>query len=810
MRCLQVLVILAALVVIGCSGGRNPVTPVSDQHSVSTPGASDAIPVIGLEITKDGSFNALGLMGAYELSINPQTTTAELTSKRLSSLGESWIVSGMDYFTVAPCHDCLRIASVSMLADGNLALNFLLKHPFAPGDPSLPPTGKNRLDLDLFDVTLVVVPTGMTPTNYSIMGAKAYTGFLANNAGYTTELGGLLTDKAAMPYVLVKDDSLGTTSTFNEFAMGASANFDVIFNAAAMTSFNFDMYLTFGYGNSAKKLQRLTPTYFNPEFNRKAAWKVKVTPPQGTNPPAIGNTWQDNDATTPFNVTVEVYDWQQGVTTIANPPVLPGDIAFASNVATVRVEIPGMNSTLPSVTTPTSGAGTPSSPLLFKVPIANANLKPAGVYTGLVKVTDSRVPDGLPPTGKIDYLIHNHGGITNYTIPEFATYQTFPATVVVGCGPITGSITNPNCPITGLVSDAKVNFTVSANSANGGTPITLYECDYNYNGTTFTTDFSNATGTFNGVGPFTVPPPCASNIPYTFTVAFRAKDSCTPPNVTIFATCSVTVTSCCPTPTVTGVTTPAGANKAYPQAYTGITVTGTNFQDPAASTVIKFISPSAVEYTATNIVVNSPTQMTFNIDLTNAALGLYDVYVKNGCGSECTANDLVQVICWTEVYHTSFDSTDSDKSNWTAFSGYWACNWFTGSINSQDSSCTNYAYCGCGNNGWDYCGRSIGFTVPFCWPTSDTIQLHVTWSFAQGSPYGPSMLKILYGYTSDPDAGIDLFYTCDYAGFATRTDVFDLSSVGLTPGMTIYLWFRNEGYACGSVGGITVDEFWID
>lgn len=545
MRRILVVLFLTALAIVGCSGGGTPVTPVSNERPAVP---TDSLSIIEGTSYSDGSFQASGILGAYELRIDPATMSADLVAKRTPSLGESWTVSGEAFFTIKPCSNCLTIDSIELTAENYLKAHFAISHPFDPGISSLPPSGKNRLDLDIWDVAAVFVPLGATATNYSLLGKAAYTGILAMNAGYTTELANITMDPAAMPYALVVDDNAAVTNTWNKFAMGTDSFFDVFFDLNTITTLGFDMYLTFGYGRSAeKKVNRLQPTYFNPEFNRKQAWKVVATPPEGTDPPAMGNTWNDSNTTDTYNVKVEVFDWQQGVTTIAKPPVLPTDIAEASNVSSVSVDIPGMCATLPSVTTSTGGTGGPADPLVFEVPIANQNQLAAGEYIGLVRVTDERVPETTPPgTDNIDYLIHTPDGIAlvNYAIPAYETYQTFVATVVIGCGPITGSITTPTCPLIDQNDGAKIDFTVTASSANGGDPITLYECDYDYDGTTFTTDFSNATGAFTAVGPFAVPAPCLSNIPQTFTVAFRAADSCAPPNVTIFATCDVTVTKC--------------------------------------------------------------------------------------------------------------------------------------------------------------------------------------------------------------------------------------------------------------------------
>ena len=534
--------------ILGCSGGKSPVAPPGSDYSI------DSAPIIGL-IEMKGSFNAKGIMGIYEMIINPESMNAELINTRTNTIGESWIVNGAAFFTITPCATCLKISAISQDLDGNPIFAFEVTHPFEKGDLLKPPSAINRLDLDVFDLALVVQPVNTTSQTYSLLGKDAHTGFCINPAGYTDELANIFspTDPAALPYFLCIDDSIDAIpplATFNKFEMETSTTFDVGFDMTAGT-FQFNLFLTMGYGASAKKSGRLNPKYYNPEFNRKSAWKVAVTPPEGVDPPVMGNTWNDSDSVTVFDVTIQVYDWQIAATVYGLPDFenAPEDNIFASsNVSNVALEIPGMNNTLPSVITEDSGSGTPDDPLIYSVSIANENLLPAGVYTGLVKVSDERVP--LSTLDGRDHLINTDDGIILefFDLIEYATYQTFRATIVIGCGPITGDILS-GCPSAGIANSQSLDFEVSASSANGGGNIILYEVDFDYDGFNFTMDDSNTDGIFNGVGPFVVPDPCDNNIPYDFTVAFRGTDECAPPNITIFTTCLVTVDSCCPTTT---------------------------------------------------------------------------------------------------------------------------------------------------------------------------------------------------------------------------------------------------------------------
>ena len=147
---MRVFLILTAisLMLTGCSHISSPLIPTQDNP--------------GSDTTRSG------LMGVYELKLDVDNMTAELTTKRLSAIGESYIVSGLWFFTSEMCPTCFEIASIALTPDGYIELVFDITHPFEEGDPFKPPSALNRLDLDLFDVALVIVPVVSTPTEYSL------------------------------------------------------------------------------------------------------------------------------------------------------------------------------------------------------------------------------------------------------------------------------------------------------------------------------------------------------------------------------------------------------------------------------------------------------------------------------------------------------------------------------------------------------------------------------------------------------------------------------------------------------------------
>ncbi|MCD6218177.1 hypothetical protein J7L05_10035 [bacterium] len=477
-------VILIALV--GCSsGGGNSVT--ANIPNDSSGSILDSLPVIAF----DGE-SAIGLLGAYSLVISPDTANAELIPMRSSALGESFIVSGEAFFTMSPCTDCLQINNIALDVDGNIVLGMSVKHPFPKGDTLKPPSAMNRLDLDVFDLALLVNPLETTSTPYTLTGVDVFPGNLVNADGYSTELGSVIGDDSALPYKICYEDENN-----NRFEMGLDYQpFDIVLSTGP--EFAFDLFLTMGYGASAKKPQRLIPTYYVPEYNRKSAWKVEVTPPEGDDPPTMGNTWDDMDSSALHTVAIDIYDWNHGATISPDypDPANTDQIAAQSDVTSVTVEVPGMTSSIVNASTIDTTSNGWDDPLTYTASFANENQIPAGEYYGLVRITDSRIPGESIIGGETDTLVHTPDGILLewYNIPEFTTYQIFTATVVVGGVPPQIFSIDPdngylNCIIPDVLitgqdfdSDAEVTLTLST----GGTPVDALDEVVDPGGTTIT------------------------------------------------------------------------------------------------------------------------------------------------------------------------------------------------------------------------------------------------------------------------------------------------------------------------------------
>ncbi len=373
------------------------------------------------------STSGLGIFGVYHLSVSEDGENYELTSARSPMLSEAYLVNGMSFFTMTPCTECLRISGVEVNDDGNLKVTFEIIHPMARGNIYEPPSKVNRCDLDVFDLAMVF-GRAEDETTFEKLNKEVYSDILYNADGYTGELSNVLflpsyQEKILLPYKICYKS--GSNNRFRMLKIWR--DFEVILNPNGI---DFYLYLTMAYGHSAEYADRLDPTYYIPEFNRKAAWKVEVEPPGDR----FGRTWDDADTTTEYPIMVEIYDWNHGAVVASDypDPANPDHILSPSDIESVFVEIPGMTNLISEAYLVEDDTDGYRNPVTYQADIVNENRLLAGTYTGLVKVLDSRVPSTTYDEGATDLLVDTPNGVDleRHLINEYATYQVFTATVV--------------------------------------------------------------------------------------------------------------------------------------------------------------------------------------------------------------------------------------------------------------------------------------------------------------------------------------------------------------------------------------------
>lgn len=558
-------ILITFLLAVGCSSDKNVVIPSQDA-GYTFQNEIDFMPIAVSEWSDDGyPTGGTGILGLYNIQIDLETLQGELIPLRTSEAVDVLeVVDITGFLTVLPCNRCVKLASVGFNQHGDVVLNIAVKHPFSMGNPLLPPTASNRADLIVYNVEGIIVSDGSG--TFSALGQIAPMVKLKNADGYTFYLDASLdaiypTSSTIHPYILHFDDysagnynpTLYPTTGFppppqipsGNLVMGQGSDYDsqeYVFEFSGNRKMNFMYAVGCTYGVAASsKSERFTPQARVPQHNKKAASEVRVS--------VVENNLISGNTASNAVLEIKVLDMNHGVSVGS----ALNQMLSASNVNSITVMVPYVMEGPIVLNNPLPLEGNPRdtlNPLKYRVTITNSGNTTGGHYWGLVKVKDSYNP-GL----NTNPLIAGKDGIKRvkpnefplnglFEISEFATYQVFEVDVAFGCGPISGQIHNPPCPITTFVSGSTQDFEVSASSANGGNPIVLYEMDYNYDGINFTTDDSNTDGVFNDAGPFVNPNCGHSGSPITITVAFRATDSCDPPNTMIFATCNITIDVC--------------------------------------------------------------------------------------------------------------------------------------------------------------------------------------------------------------------------------------------------------------------------
>lgn len=484
-----ILTAILAVLIAGCSGGTNPSAPDLPSGSNSIESGSKE-PIEGLSD---------GFLGAYQISINPDTLKYEINPARdLSAIGDVAIIDITKYFIANPCTDCFDIDSIGLTSDNNLDVIFKMKHPF--------PATAGREDLNVFDVRGIMILDGNTSFNtlpfIDIDGDgfvdEAPTGdfdTLINADGYTYHYDYIAQDLYDLekngnlnPYRLFFNennpdpDATGNQMPWHKMTKGSpfdKKHYLLKLNQSGET-LDFIFVIECFYGQSAifglppeEPGSRQNPLYFNPEFNSKEAYRVDVD--------LTGNLVEENTSSS-TTVTVRVEDWQN--TTVPGWNINNiASIRYRSDVASVSLTAPEISTPVQTKTAADTGNGTRFNPYVYTFQLTNVNNAPHGEYTGLIAVMDQyqedgRVIQGVTPSVKF-------ATFTNYQAVKFIVNEA-----AANTPPVAIADANPNPAEHGQT----VNL-IDTNSYDDDTDdsISLYEWDFDYDGITFDIDHSSAT-----------------------------------------------------------------------------------------------------------------------------------------------------------------------------------------------------------------------------------------------------------------------------------------------------------------------------
>jgi len=392
------LALLGLTLLLGCQGASQP----AGLAPAPAPPNAAAAPA------PEGSFGT-GLLGAARLTVNRQTGEVSLLAAPTgAAVGDFFALDATQFFTSDPCRDCMRLTSFAFAAD-ELELEVTIRHPF--------PNTSQRRDLDVFDPRVIVFapakaewsfvefdtaptylrpnPVGGPPTPAKL---SANTNFLLKNDGYTTRFDERVDFLYGVNYQ-------GTLNPFRNYATYLIPN-DVLSGPnperrlsqdRAPESETFNIYLPDGvdvfeaifvleasYGQSATRPTRMSPTYYIPAFNRKEAYELKAT----VSSPSAGLEYLSQ-----MDVSVSALDWQQQSPldlTYPNPASLDA-VPVSSRVRDITIVLPGWSANPMTVVTPSSGVGTPSSPLIYSAVLERDEIfppRPDAVLPLLVIATD--------------------------------------------------------------------------------------------------------------------------------------------------------------------------------------------------------------------------------------------------------------------------------------------------------------------------------------------------------------------------------------------------------------------------------------
>jgi hypothetical protein len=517
------MILMLATMVTACSSGGGPTVPEG-------PDGSDlmALPIYA-NPTPEGMFSGMAALGVYQISLNTENLSYEITTERMASfVPTTHEVDLTTALTSAFCKDCFVIKGLTLSAGNNIMVEVGLKHPF-PQVTGLPATKPQRADLHIFDVQGIVVIDGSKA--FPDAGITLNPNFVLNADGYTTAFDSAIdslgpafsTTANCHPFKILSKGTYNTAAdeigNFDAFSLNGYPNPAGIMNP---TGFNvlkggkgwnndymltqyelkptgptsdFFFVITCAYGQAGKRLgtalqQRDNPVYLLPAFSKPEAWNVDVE--------VENNALADNDNTSTAEIVIRACDWQDAyAAAVPNPTfdpavdqAVPRNTVFkASDIGLVEIEIPGLlTNPVDSSTVTPSGNGSYLNPKTYRIVVNNETFASEisgdePQFWGLAAVRDN-LNGTTNPTGGIKRGL---GPTDAFAISDYTTYQVFPISIYPPNDRPTPviTVTYPAGPPYNLVSgdtvdvDGLASFDTGDDGIPGG-DIVAYEWDFDY------------------------------------------------------------------------------------------------------------------------------------------------------------------------------------------------------------------------------------------------------------------------------------------------------------------------------------------
>ena len=119
-------IVLTALLLSSCSGKASPIIPseeIQDEFQIT----------VSENYTVSDSLNHpyRGVFGVWKVIVDPVNLTAELIpSRNAHAIGDIFDADLLQFLTVSPCSNCLRITSINFSEEMALLMDIGIQHPF--------------------------------------------------------------------------------------------------------------------------------------------------------------------------------------------------------------------------------------------------------------------------------------------------------------------------------------------------------------------------------------------------------------------------------------------------------------------------------------------------------------------------------------------------------------------------------------------------------------------------------------------------------------------------------------------------------